>query len=126
MNKNQIINYLRDNEIEEIEEIKSENNILLLRVFYYYDDVEIEAAESYANEESEDEDEKEENFYIPYLMDIAEDNISEIIEEACDEFEVISQYVFYEVNSEEQRGEFIVGFSTEEFDIESLIEELEI
>lgn len=126
MNKNQIINYLRDNEIEEIEEIKSENNILLLRVFYYYDDVEIEAAESYANEESEDEDEKEENFYIPYLMDIAEDNISEIIEEACDEFEVISQYVFYEVNSEEQRGEFIVGFSTEEFDIESLVEELEI
>ena len=97
----------------------------MLRVFYYYDDVEIEAAESYANEESEDEDEKEENFYIPYLMDIAEDNISEIIEEACDEFEVISQYVFYEVNSEEQRGEFIVGFSTEEFDIESLIEELE-
>ncbi|MEL7598172.1 MAG: hypothetical protein AAGU01_08220, partial [Clostridiaceae bacterium] len=65
-------------------------------------------------------------FYIPYLNDIAADNVGEIIEEAIEEFELIGQYVSYGVDEEQERNEFIAVFSKEDFDIEEVLDNLDL
>ncbi|MCY6957677.1 hypothetical protein [Clostridium brassicae] len=128
MNKKQIIEYLSDNGIDDIEEIISKEDTLVLKFYYYYDEIEIAAAENYAVEESEEDEEEKwrDDFYIPYLIDIAEDNVGEIIEEICEKFDLVGEFVSRGIDDEEDNNEFIVAFSKNEVDIESIIEKLEI
>ena len=86
-----IIEMLEENGLTEIEEILVDDDKVIVEFFYDFDRDELKAAESYANEESDTEKESEEwkkDWYIPYLLDIAKDNIENIIEDIGDEFEV--------------------------------------
>lgn len=91
MNITEIIGFLEENGLSEIEEIKSEDNFVVLKFYYDFDKDEILAARAYANEESDLEEESDEwyrDWYLSYLSDIARDNVDGIIEDLNDELEL--------------------------------------
>lgn len=95
MISSEIIDFLEECGLSEIEEVKSEDSSLILKCFYDFDNEEISSAKAYANEESDLEEESDEwytDWYIPYLTELANDNVEEYIEEACDEFEVGAKF----------------------------------
>lgn len=129
MKKSEIIEFFKKNDLSDVEEVDYEEGILVLRFSYDFDKDELAAANNYASDESEDTEDGEvwrEEFYIPYLNDIAADNVGEIIEEAIEEFELIGQYVSYGVDEEQERNEFIAVFSKEDFDIEEVLDNLDL
>lgn len=132
LDKKSIINILEKNELSQIEEIEYKEGALVLRFFYDFDDEEIEAARAYANDESEDEENGDtwyEEFFLPYLNDLAVDNVGEVIEEIIDELQLDAQFVSYEMDEEEYSyNEFIATFFPKDkgVEIEQVLEELEM
>ena len=116
-----IIEMLEENGLTEIEEILVDDDKVIVEFFYDFDRDELKAAESYANEESDTEKESEEwkkDWYIPYLLDIAKDNIENIIEDIGDEFEV--EGMAHELNIDGNNTDyikFIAAFCTEDCDL---------
>lgn len=87
--------FLEDNDLSDVEEIKQEDDYVLVKFYYDFDKEELSAAKSYSNEESDFESESDEwynEYYIPYLKEIAEDNVESIIEDAAEEFELEGKY----------------------------------
>lgn len=130
MNKNDVLEFLKENGLDDVEEISTKRNMVAIRFYYIFDEDELEAARGYANDESGDDENGEswnEEYYLPYLNDIAADNVGEIMEEIIEEFEVSGQYVSYDADVDENaKCEFIAVFSDEDFDIEEVLEELDL
>lgn len=129
MKEREIIEFLEKNDLNDVEEVDYEDGMLVLRFFYDFDKDEVSAAKNYASDESNDTEGGEvwsEEFYIPYLNDIAADNVGEIVEEAIEDFELVGQYVSYGVDEEQERNQFIAVFSKEDFDIEEVLDKLDI
>ena len=130
MNKKEILEFLQDNDLIDVEQVSAKGKLYVVKFFYQFDEDELGGARGYANDESEDEedgDDWKEGYYLPYLNDVAADNVGEIIEEAMEEFDVNAQYVSYDIDRErEDRCEFIAVFSSEDFDIEEVLEDLEL
>lgn len=122
MNAFEISQRLEQEGLTEIEEILVEDDKVILEFFYDFDREELNAARAYANEESdleEDSNEWKVDWYIPYLLDIARDNIENIIEEVSDELEISG--VFQEVKIDGNNNDyikFIAAFCTDDFDME--------
>ena len=94
MQTTEIIEFLEENGLSEIEEIKIEDNFVVLKFYYDFDKDEILAARAYANEESDLEEESDEwyrDWYLSYLSDIAKDNVEGIVEDLGDELEFSSK-----------------------------------
>ena len=129
MKKRDILEFMENNGIGEVEEIRSKNKLYIIKFFYDFDEDELKAARAYANDECDDEengDKWSREYYIPYLNDIASDNVNEIIEEIIDELEINAQYISYDFDEEEEKCEYIAVFSTEDFEIEEVLEDLGI
>lgn len=130
MNKKEVIEFLQENDLSDVEELSSKGKIFIFRFYYEFDEDELNGARGYANDESEDEEEGDdwkESYYLPYLNDIATDNVGEIMEEAMEEFDVNTQFISYDIDPErEDRCEFIAVFSKEDFDIEEVLEDLDL
>lgn len=132
MDKKKIIDFLSQNELENIEELNYKEGAFVVRCTYEFDDAEIDAAKAYANDESEDEEEGEiwyEEFFYPYLSDLAIDNVGEILEELMEKEDIDAQFVSYEIDEEDYGyNEFIVVFTSKDndIDIEKVLEELNI
>lgn len=128
MNKKEIIEFLEENGASRIEDLSSKGKQLVIKFYYEFDEDELEAARGYANDESEEEedgDQWKEEYFLPFLNDIAADNIGEVIEEIIDEFDLNAQYISYDADiDKEERCEFIAVFSKEDFDIEEVLEDL--
>ncbi|NFS28193.1 hypothetical protein FDF12_06990 [Clostridium botulinum] len=95
MKSSEIIEYLEKNGLSEVEEIDITEEYTLIKFFYDFDKEEIDAAESYANEDCDFDDESDEwynDFYMPYLKDIAMDNIESIIEDSMEYLEIEGKY----------------------------------
>lgn len=124
MNKENIIEFLEENELEDIKEIDYNKDFLVVKFCYYYDEVELEGAKDFALSQgnSENEENWKEEFYIPYLNDMAEDNVLDIIEDISDEDSIIGKYVLNK--NIEQGSEFIGVFSKKEFDIEDILKKI--
>ena len=91
MDISEIREFLEDNDLSDVEEIKQEDNYVIVKFYYDFDKEELSAAKSYSNEESDFEsgsDEWYSQYYIPYLKEIAEDNVESILEDVAEEFEV--------------------------------------
>lgn len=132
LDKKAIIDILEKNELSQIEEIEYKEGALVLRFFYDFDDDEIEAAKAYANDESEDEENGDiwfDEFFLPYLYDLAVDNAGEVIEEIMEELNLDAQFVSYEMDEEEYSySEFIAVFfpKGKGIEIEKVLDELEM
>lgn len=95
MDISEIKSFLEDNDLSDVEEIKQEDHYILLKFYYDFDKDELMAAKSYSNEESDFEAESDEwynDYYIPFLKDIADDNVESIVEDAAEEFEIEGKY----------------------------------
>lgn len=132
MDKGKIIEFLKENGIDEIEEIKYREDVFVARLYYDFDDDEIEAASNYANDESEDEENGEiwnEEFFLPYLNDIAIDNIGDIFEELMEKLNVEVQYMSYDVDENQYDfSEVIAVFydNGSKVEIESVLDDLKL
>lgn len=130
MDKKKITDFLKRSNLRGIEELKHDDSVLVLRFYYDFDKTELDAAKSYANDDSEDEAEGDiwyEEFFKPYLNDLAVDNVGEIIEELIDKEEVQVQYVSYDIDDENyEYNEFIAIFYNNDTDvnIEDILDEL--
>ena len=122
MKSSEIINYLEDNDLADIEELKLKSNYTIIRFYYDFDKEELSSAKAYSTEESDFEPESDEwykEYYIPYLRDIAVDNVESIIEEIMEEFEIESKYKELGMDSgEASYFKFIAAFSNELTDVE--------
>lgn len=132
MERDDIVKYLLVSGLSEVEQIEHKDaEIFVLRFFYDFDEDELSAAQAYAEEECED-DENEEKFYdyyVPYLNEIAVDNVSDIVEGLMEEEGLKVQYISYEVEIDEEDAytEFIaVVTEDKEVDIEKVLDELEL
>lgn len=95
MDISEIKSFLEDNDLSDVEEIKQEDDYILLKFYYDFDKDELMAAKSYSNEESDFEAESDEwynEYYIPFLKDIADDNVESIVEDVAEEFEIEGKY----------------------------------
>lgn len=93
MNSQEIIEFLEDNGVSEIEELKCDNDSIIIKFYYDFDKEELDAARAYANEESDVEEESDEwyrDWYLSYLYDIAKDELEETFEELNEEFDTSS------------------------------------
>lgn len=131
MNIKGIVDYLQENGLDAVEEIKYKEGILVTRAFYDFDKEELESARACANDECDDleSDKWYEEHFLPYLTDLAIDNVGEIVEELSDEFDVDAQFVSYDITSEEHEyNEFILVFFSkdDEVDIDEVLEELSL
>jgi hypothetical protein len=132
LDKKAIIQILEKNELSQIEEIEYKDEAVVLRFFYDFDEDEIEAARAYSNDESEDEENGDtwyEEFFLPYLYDLAVDNAGEVVEEIMEALDVEAQFVAYEMDEEEYSyNEFIAVFSPrgKAVEIEQVLDELEM
>ena len=132
MNKTKVIEFLNKNDIADIEEIDYNGEGTVLRFYYDFDNEEIEAARAYANDESEDEENGDvwyEEFFLPYLSDLAVDNVGEIIEEMMEELQIGAQFVSYEMDEEEYGYNEFIGVFFEEgktIEIEDVLDKLEM
>lgn len=132
MDKKKITEFLKQNDLSEVEELSYEGDILVLRFYYDFDENEAKAAKAYANDESGDEDEGDawhEDFFKPYLNDLAVDNVGEIIEELMDKLDIDAQYVSYDVDDDNYAyNEFVGVFYEKDTDanIEEILEQLEL
>ena len=122
MDKSRIIKLLTEKEVTSIEELEYNDEVFVLRFYYELDDSEIKAARAYANDESEEVEDSEawaEEFFLPYLTDLAIDNVGEYIEEIMEDTQVSAQYMSYDLNADEvEYCEFIAIFHKEDTDIE--------
>ncbi|MBU5592809.1 hypothetical protein KQI89_13735 [Clostridium sp. MSJ-4] len=132
MKKDEIMDFLLEGEISEVEEIPYKEDVLLLRAYYDFDEDEIKAAKAYAKDEYEGEIEDDQwydEFFLPYLSDVAIDNLGDIMEDLMEDFEVEGQYVSYDLSKENwQYNEFILAISPKgkAMDIEDALNELNL
>ncbi|WP_139905205.1 hypothetical protein [Clostridium thermarum] len=132
LDKKQIIKFLEDNDLTDVEELEYKDDALVVRFYYDFDSDELASARAYANDECEDEQESDEwydEFFLTYLNEIAVDNAGEIIEELMEEFELQAQYITYEADKESyDYCEFIAVISEvdKNYNIEDVLDELEL
>lgn len=129
MNKDAIKEYLLDSDFSEVEEMEYPGEAVVFRAFYDFDEDEIKAARAYSNDESDYEEESKEwfeEFFLPYLSDIAVDNVGQTLEEVMENFEIMAQFISYEIDMNNYGyNEFILAFShNEDMDIEEILEEI--
>ena len=124
MNAFDIIEMLEDNDLTEVKELLVEDDKVVLEFFYDFDKEELNAAKAYANEESDLEEgsyEWNRDWFIPYLLDIAKDNIESTIEDINDELEL--EGIFHELKIDGNNNDYIKFVSA--FCTEDCNEELE-
>lgn len=133
MNKDNILKKLEEYDLNDINIIEyKEKDVLVVSFYYDFDDDIINAAKSYANDESEDEEEGDiwyEEFFIPYLNDYAIDEVGQYIEEIMEELDIEAQFVSYEIEKENyDYSEFLAVFfpKNKDITIEEVLENIEI
>ena len=121
MNINNIIEILEENNLTEIEELKNEDGVILLKFFLDFDEDVLNAARSYSNEESDYEEESNEwykEYFIPYLYDYGNDEIVDIIEEIVEELNIAGEVMAFQMNSLNfESMQFMALFTDEDSDI---------
>ena len=123
MNKQYIVNFLSKNDLSDIAEIQYKKGTIALKFKYYYDEVEMEAATSYADDEGDFKEEKEdwyEEFFLPYLSDIAADNVEDIMEECAEKMKIEYEFIGCDISEDAHEfNEFAVVFYGKESNIDT-------
>lgn len=131
MNKDNILEYLENNGLTDVDIIREEEGLIVATAFYDFDDEEMEAAKAYAEGQITDEEDAEasEEYLMNYLVDLAVDNLGEVFEELIDEEGVDAQYLTYEMDPEEPDTiQVAMLFSKGDLDkdLEDILDELEL
>lgn len=132
LDKNAIIQYLQGEGLEEIDEIEyDDEDVVVLNFFYAFDEAELDAARQFANDNAEEEkteNEWYEEYFLPYLTDMAADNIKDIVDELGEKFDVEGEFVLYEMDRDyHDQCECILVLAKKgkDVDIEQVLEQIE-
>ncbi|MDV4151885.1 hypothetical protein R0131_13740 [Clostridium sp. AL.422] len=121
MDSNNIIEILEENNFTEIEELKNEDGVLLVKFYLDFDEDVLSAARSYSNEESDYEEESSEwykEYFIPYLYDYGNDEAVDVIEEIVEELDIAGEIMAFQISSSNfESMQFMALFTSEEVDI---------
>ncbi|MBM6861135.1 hypothetical protein H9X78_11730 [Clostridium saudiense] len=120
MKVKEIVEFLNDNELGDVEVLKSEKDLLLVNFYYDFDEDLLAAAKAYANEECEDEtsDSWEKEYYLPYLYDFCNDEVLSIVEEITEELNVAGEFMAFQMKDKTaEYVQFMVLFTNEDSDI---------
>lgn len=113
-NKEEIIEILEDNDLDNVKEIKKHDECFIIKFSYEFDDLELEGAREFADDECEEKKEGEEwyeEFFLPYLNDMAIDNINDIIDEIADDFSLDYEMLSFELSEDSyEEMSFLVAF----------------
>jgi hypothetical protein len=131
MNKEKIIQCLEENGLNDIEDLNCSDEAVVLKFFYDFDDEELKASKAYASDECKDEIESEKwyyDYFLPYLSDLAVDNVGQIIENIMEEVNLEAQYTTYELDKENYNyNEFTAIFyeKGKDIDLDKILDKLE-
>lgn len=131
MDKIKVLDYLENSDLSIIEDVDYENT-LVVKVFYEFDEAEINAAKCYANEETDFEENSIEwigEGVVPYLEDIAQDSVEEIMEDLVVDLNLEVEFVGREISNENyDYKEFLLAIASEddELDIDKIMYDLNI
>lgn len=120
MKVNDIVNFLNENELSDVEVLKSEKELLLVNFYFDFDEDLLAAAKAYANEECEDEssDSWEKEYYLPYLYDFCNDEVLAIIEDITEELEIAGEFMAFQMKDRTaEYVQFMALFTNEDSDI---------
>ena len=113
-NKEEIIEILEDNDLDNVKEIKKHDECFIIKFSYEFDDLELEGAREFADDECEEKNQGEEwyqEFFLPYLNDMAIDNINDIIDEIADDFSLDYEMLSFELSEDSyEEMAFLVAF----------------
>ncbi len=131
MNKENIMEYLENNGLSDIEVLRAEEGLLVATAYYDFDEDEMAAGKAYATNQMEEGDEEAvyNEFLTSYLVDLAVDNLGEIMEELIEEEAIDAQYLTYELEAEEMTSiQLAMLFSKGDLDkdLEDILDELEM
>ncbi|KRQ87252.1 hypothetical protein ABG79_01055 [Caloramator mitchellensis] len=132
LDKNTIIQNLQNEGLDEIDEIEyDDEDVIVLNFFYTFDETELDAARQFANDNAEEEkteDEWYEECFLPYLTDMAADNIKDIVDEIGEKFDLEGEFILYEMDRDyHDQCECILVLTKKgkDVDIEQILEEIE-
>lgn len=130
MNKDNILQYLENNGLSDIDIMKENESMIVATAYYDYDDDEMDAAKAFAEDQVEENDDESvyNEYYMNYLVDLAVDNLGEVMEELIEEEGIDAQYLTYEIDPEEADSiQVAMLFSKGDIDVdlEDILDELE-
>lgn len=128
MNRQKILDVLEVEGIIECDDISYNKKEYIINGYYTFDKVETEGARSYANENYKEvtDDTWFDQYYFPYLYDIARDNMEEVLEEIAEEENINYDWSLYEMDVKiRDKCEVLIVFSGENIDMEKIIDNLE-
>ena len=119
MIKDRLIEFLNENDLEHVDIVKESDDYIVFRMCYKFDKLEKEGAKAFADEECDgDEEEWNYDFYLPYLNDMAVDNVTDILDEYCEE-RLDFQFIAFDVPMEEDDyNDFICSISNKDVEVE--------
>lgn len=121
MLREEIVEILEENSMQEVEVLLDKEDHLLIRFFFDFDSETIEAAKAYANDESDYEEESSEwftEYYLPYLYDYANDEVVEIVEEIIEENDIAGEVMGIQMDAKNAGfTQFIALFTDSESSI---------
>jgi hypothetical protein len=121
MKVDKIISMLDENLLSDIEELKNEEEMFLVKFLFEFDEDVLNAARSYSNEESDYEEESSEwytEYFLPYLYEYGNDEVVDIIEEIVDELEISGEVMAFQMDPSNFEGlKFMALFTEEDSDI---------
>lgn len=121
MKIDKIINMLDENLLSDIEELKNEEEMFLVKFLFEFDEDVLNAARSYSNEESDYEEESSEwytEYFLPYLYEYGNDEVVDIIEEIVEELEISGEVMAFQMDPSNFEGlKFMALFTEEDSDI---------
>lgn len=128
MKVTEIVKYLSQNDLSEVEILKSTKEFLLVNFYLDFDKDLLDAAKAYADDECEnkDDDSWEKEFYLPYLYDYCNDEVLSIIEDLTEEFEISGEFMAFQLKEKSaEYVQFMVVFTEEdsEISIEDVVKE---
>ncbi|AAK79031.1 hypothetical protein BJV85_002949 [Clostridium acetobutylicum] len=126
MNNKEILEFMVDEGISNLEEINYSNDIFIIKFHYNFDEYEIKAARAFADGEcnkNENRGDWYSKYYLPFLNDIARDNVEAMVDDCMDEFSLKAECLIHDIKDEEAGySEAIAAFSEvgNSFDIETV------
>ena len=120
MKTKEIVNFLNENDLSEVEILKSEKDLLLVNFYFDFDEDLLAAAKAYANEECDDEssDEWEKEYYLPYLYDFCNDEVLSIVEDITEELNISGEFMAFQMKDRNAESvQFMTLFTNEDSDV---------
>lgn len=103
MQKSEIIKILKENQLSEVEQLRVEEDMILINFYFDFDKDVLQAAKAYANDESGEEQDSDiwiNDYYLPYLYDYANDEVLEVIEDITEHLGIEGEMMAIQMNKD--------------------------